>query len=434
MKRLRTILAQAPFPSLGSAVARHAGTGLLAASVAAAPLPVLAGAPAETEETAPAEAAEVGGVVALLRLDGDADGASEMRELLQTVLYENGYDVKGVKRSGDEAAKKNKCDISEDTCLSKIGAYLNKNARTPFDFFVTGTVPGDGGAGEIITYDIKNDTVVKRVGFTRSLSDAILPVTLPSAVGNAMARHQVPRGEITQDEKALLAALDEPEKTPEEVAAEQKRLEDAERQGLQAYNASFDAGEQEVDLKKDFEQFCRTGPREDEITVDMNGEEQVERDMRPVCKRGPAFGYWQPKAFAVLSMTLISAAAMGTMYGLALGARGTWSKAKDELDASGLSPDPLSGDAEGYQALALPVSEAAAKIRRRAIVGDALLGTTALLGGLLTIIIFQERGQAKDYLQTQKELQITNLRVAPIVGAGAGGQGGTYGAAAGFSF
>jgi len=409
---------------------RNMLTAVLSAAMVAAPVPALASAPAGDEAAPAEENTPTGGLVALLRFEGEEAGAVEYREYLQTSLAEAGFEVKGIKRSGGEAAQKNKCTLGEDACHEKIAKYLNKNAKTPFDFYAYGIVPEDGGTGTIVVYDIGATKVVTSKTFTRSMSDQILPLMLPAAVTVALTEYQTPRPAITAEEQAIVDTLDEPEKTAEEIAAEKKAIQDAEAAGIAAYNASFDAGSQEVDLKKDFETYCRNGPREDKISTDTNGDEVVDKDMRPVCKRGPVFGYWQPKAFAVLGLTVGAAAATGALYGMALGARGEWSKAKSDLEDSGLTPDTpdeCSGDV-CYTDLAMAVSEAQAKVRRRAIIGDALLGTTAVMAGLLTIIIFQERSQAKRFLQEQKELNISDLRVGPMMGAG------SYGASAGFSF
>jgi hypothetical protein len=415
-------------------MANFLGTGLslaLATSMVLAPLPALASAPAADTAEAPAEAAAtVGGNVALLRFDGASASGSELRESLQYAIAGEGYTVKGIKRSGEEAAKKNKCDFGDAACYEKIGKYLNKNAKTPFDFFVAGAGAEAGGQGKVVIYDITNNKVVRELSFTGTPDDIILIYTLPPAIGKAMREYQVPAAPMGDDEKKIIAELDEPEKTAEELKAEQEALEQAAQAGTAGYNAGLDAGEQEVDLKRDFETYCRKGPREDKKEVDLQGEETVIRDMRPVCKRGAFFGYWQGKAYAVLTLTALSAAGTGLMYGLALGAKSDWKKAKDALDASGTSaahPDDQGGTT--YQTLASDVTDAGHRVRRNAIIGDALLGTTVVFGGLLGIIIWQERQQAKTFIQEQKELKaISDLQVAPVVGNG------TYGVAGGFRF
>ncbi len=412
-------------PALGRSLLCSA----LALAVGLAPLPALAAPPAEGEAEAPAEAAgEVGGNVALLKFGGDPAMGPELRESILYALQGQGYEVTGVKRSGAEAAEKNKCDLATDSCLEKIGAYLNKNARKPFDFFVFGDGATPGTEATITVYDIKANKRVRDFRYTASLDDVIMIYTLPPAIAKATVEYQVPAAPMTDEEKEILATLDEPEKTPEEVAAEQKALEDAAAAGMNAFNANLDAGEQEVDLKADFEKFCRTGPREDKVSTDLQGDEVVERDLRPVCKRGPVFGYWQPKAYAVLAITGMAAVGTGVMYGLALGARGEWKDAKTALDDSGLEPNNPADDGT-YADLATDVTTAAFKVRRRAIVGDALLGTTLVFGGLLGIIIWQERQQAKDFIRSEKELRaIGNLNVSPVVGFG------NYGVGASFEF
>jgi hypothetical protein len=66
---------------------------------------------------------------------------------------------------------------------------------------------------------------------------------------------------VTAEEKEMIAALDEPEKTPEEIAEEKKALKKAEDEAREARLAGLDTESIEVDLKKDFKEFCRSGKR-----------------------------------------------------------------------------------------------------------------------------------------------------------------------------
>ena len=55
-------------------------------------------------------------------------------------------------------------------------------------------------------------------------------------------------------------------------------------------------------------------------------------------------------------------------------------------------------------------------MRRRAVFGDAFLGGTVLLGGVLAIIIWQDRRDAKNYIKSEKALRaVSDFTVAPIV-------------------
>ena len=106
---------------------------------------------------------------------------------------------------------------------------------------------------------------------------------------------------------------------------------------------------------------------------------------------------------------------------MALVARGPYKDAVDELDAynaqAGGDPrrDPNAA-ADGYDALATEVSRTGSIMRRRAIVGDVLLGTSVLLGGVLAIIIYQDRTDAKRFIKEEKSLRaISDLRVGPIL-------------------
>lgn len=402
----------------------------LATSIVLSPLPVLASAPAKDKAEEPAAAATVGGRVALLRFDGNSSSGAELRESLDYAMQADGYIVKGIKRSGEEAAKKNKCTFGDADCYEKIGKYLNKNAKTPFDFYVAGAGASEGGEGKVVIYDIVNNKVVGEMSYTGTPDDIILIYTLPGAVSKALREYQVPAQAMTDAEKKIIAQLDEPEKTAEEMKADQEALDKAAQAGTASYNANINAGEQQVDLKKDFETYCRTGPREDKEETDLQGEVTVIRDARPVCKRGAFFGYWQPKAYVVLTLTGLAAVGTGLMYGLALGAKGDWNEAKTALEESGTSGvDPDSQNGTLYRELASDVTDASHRVRNNALTGDVLLGTTLVFGGLLGIIIWQEREQAKTYIQEQKELKaIGDLHVAPVLGRG------TVGLTGGFRF
>ncbi|PRP96719.1 hypothetical protein [Enhygromyxa salina] len=389
-----------------------------------APLPVLAAPPNDAAPAdAPAEAeteATVGGNVAILKFTGDDYKANDFRGRVQAALSDQGYTANFIKRSIDEAAQKNKCKPSDTSCLDKIGAYLNKNTASTYDFFAWAVVPADGVA-KVIIYDIANKKKVVDLSLTSSAQDYILPEVIGGAVARRLVETQVAPTPATEEELQILATLDEPEETPEEIAAREADLAKAMEQASMDYSAGVDVGEQTVDLKRDFKEFCRTGPREDKEVEGDDGEVSKERDLRPACKRGPTFGYWQPRAWVALTLTLGSAATMGTMYGLAAASRGKWNTAKQDLEASGLSDDDptatCNADGVCYADLAADVSTATGQIRNRAILGDVFLGATVLLTGVLAIIIYQDRQAAKSFIAGEKELKaLSNLRIGPVIG------------------
>jgi hypothetical protein len=404
---------------------------VLALGLAATPMTTLAAPPAGEAEPAPTEAAPAAsGNVAILKFDGDDYKANDFRARIQSSLAGQGYTANLIKRSIDEAAQKNKCKSVDAGCLEKIGAYLNKNSSTVYDYFVWATVPADGVA-TVAIYDVKGKKTVVDLSMITSANDFILPEVVGAAIAQRLVETQVPRSPATEEEQQMIATLDEPSETPEEIAAREAALVAAMDEAGQNFNASDIVGEQSVDLKKDFKDYCRTGKREDKEVEGDDGEVTKERDLRPPCKRGPVFGYWQPRAWVALTLTLGSAATMGAMWGLAAAAKSDWSKAKDELEASGLSAtDPNNRCADGvcYEDLAGAVSDATGQIRRRAIVGDVFLGATVLLTGVLAIIIYQDRQAAKTFISGEKELRaLSNLRVAPVFGR-------VNGAAVGFEF
>jgi len=386
-----------------------------------------------TDDAAEAEAAtpevQAGGNVALLTFEGNGVIADMIRYKTLEGLEQSGFTVTAVKRSLSQAAKKVKCKSVDDACLAKISKYLVKNTRKELAFYAYGTVGENGVTSSIVLYDVAKGTVAKEINFIFDDGDFIASETLAERVGNAAVRAQVPRPAMSEAEAAIIAQLDEPLKTAEEAAAEAAKLKEAEEASLVVFNRSLDAGAQTVNLKKDFDDICREGPREDKELELPDGTVEVERDLRPACKRGAFWGYWQPRGYAVLSLTVLGVAATAGLYGGALAARSKWSDASSDLSNSGLvGSNPAT--AIQYSELAKEVASSGQRVRNLAIAGDIALGATALIGGLLVLTVIQDRDAARDYLQREKELNISNLHVSPIVSPGRG----TYGFGAGFSF
>ena len=422
----------------------------LALSLGLAPLPLLAASPAllaasparllapaeasdaPAEDAAPAkDAAQVGGNVAILKFTGDDYQASDYRGRIQAALQAQGYTANFIKRSITEAADRNKCRDLDAACLEKIGAYVNKNSKTEYDFYLWADIPASGGLATIAVYDIEKNQKIVELDVATSANDFILAEVIGAAVARRVAETQVEPSPATEEEQQIIATLDEPAETPEEIERRERELAEAAEKAGQLANANLEAGEQTVDLRDDFKDFCRTGPRKDKEIENEAGEVTKERDLRPPCKRGPVFGYWQPRAYVALGLTIASAAGMGLMYGLAASSRSDWRAAKDNLVSSGLSSTDPNNACDGgtcYSDLAAEVSNATGQIRRRAITGDVLLGTTVLLAGVLAIIIYQDRQDAKTFIKTEKELRaLSNLRIAPMFGR-------TNGAAMSFEF
>ncbi|HLT39268.1 MAG TPA: hypothetical protein VK034_23450 [Enhygromyxa sp.] len=398
-----------------------------------APLPVFAAPPKGNDKGAEGEAATpatAGGNIAILKFTGDDYQANVYREKVRDSLQAQGYTANFIKRSIEEAQATNKCRTLDNACLEKIGACLNKNSKTAYDFYVWAEVPSSG-AGTVVVYDVAKKQKIVELDLSVSYNDIILVEVIGNAVAKRVAETQVPPSPATAEEQEILATLDQPKETPEEIEQRKRDLDKAAEDAAVAAAATADAGEQSVDLRAEFKDFCRTGPREDKEVEGDDGEIIKERDLRPACKRGPVFGYWQPRAWVALTLTVGSAAGMGVMYGLAAAARSDWRKAADALEASGLSDSDPNNSCDGdvcYADLAGEVSNATAQVRRRAIIGDVLLGSTVLLAGVLAIIIYQDRQAAKAFLANEKELRaISNLRLGPVFGE-------TNGAALSFEF
>ncbi len=390
------------------------------AAVSFAALPV-APVAAATIVAAPASDAPAtdGKTVALMRFTGDP-ASTQLRVDMQTALGEAGYKVTTVALDVADAAKRIKCkdEPNSDACLEALGKWLNNSPKTAADFIVFGSV--DGGPtkqADIVVYSIKDNKRVKTLRPMLGTGDLILPITLGGALTRALDEHREPPAAATEDEAKIIATLDEPEKTPEEIAAEKQAIADAEKAAADiAAGQAATIEDVEVDLKADFKDFCREGKRKKRESRDDP------KDLRPKCSRGPFWGYWQPRAWVALGLT--TGAAIGTIafYSAALAARGPYTDAVDAVDAyvADVGGDPTTDPAfnqDGqYVALATEVSSTGSTMRRRAVFGDAFLGGTVLLGGVLAVIIFQDRRDAKNFIREEKSLRaVTDFTVAPIV-------------------
>lgn len=406
----------APFASRILSIALTAAVGLAALPVAPA-----SAADALDLVVAPAKDAPAtdGKTVALMRFTGDPASA-DLRVDVQSALNDGGYTVTTVALDVADAAKRIKCkdEPTSDGCLEALGKWLNNSPKTAADYIVFGSV--DAGAqkqAEIVIYSVKDNKRVKTLRPMLGTGDLILPIVLSGAIGRALNDAANPPAPATAEEQKILDTLDEPEKTPEEIAAEEKALEDAKKRAEDvAAGAAANIEDVEVDLKADFKDFCREGKRK------KRESREDPKDLRPKCQRGPFWGYWQPRAWVALVLT--SGAAIGTVafYSAALAARGPYNDAVDAVDAYkaevGGDPasDPRLANDDQYVVLATEVSSTGTTMRRRAVFGDAFLGGTVLLGGVLAIIIWQDRRDAKNYIKSEKALRaVSDFTVAPIV-------------------
>ena len=358
-----------------------------------------------------------GRTVGLMRFSGDPK-ANQLREDLKASLEENGFSVKSVALEMSAAAAKVKCkgEATSDGCAEAVSKWLNASPKTAADLLVFGVVdPGPSKQAEVVVFDTKANKTVNRWKASLATEDLILPITLPRAVAIGVKNHVEPPGEATEDEKQIIAQLDEPEKTPEEIAAEKAELEKVEAKATEeGLGAAAEVKDVPVDLKTDFKEFCREGKRTKRKSRDDP------KDLRPKCQRGTFWGYWQPRAWVALGLT--SGLAIGTIafYSLALAARSPYKSGVDDLEAyqGMLEDDPtvVPPPDDQYTVLATEVSRTGAIMRRRAIVGDVLLGATVLVGGVLGIIIYQDRRDAKEFIKQEKALKaVADVKVGPIL-------------------
>jgi hypothetical protein len=361
-----------------------------------------------------------GKTIGLMRFSGDPK-SNQLREDVKATLEANGFSVKSVALDMGAASAKVKCKAGpmSDQCAESVSKWLNASPKTAADLLVFGSVdPGPSKQAEVVVFDAKAGKPIKRWTASLATEDLVVPIVLPQAVARGVKEHFDPPAEATEDEKKIIAELDEPDKTPEEIQAEKDELakveDDATKVGM---GQAAKVKDVPVDLKADFKDFCREGARAKRKTRDDP------KDLRPKCKRGPFWGYWQPRAWVALGLT--SGLALGTIafYSLALVARSPYKKSVDDLDAytATLQDDPTRvPPPDGtYTELATEVSRTGSIMRRRAIVGDVLLGATVLVGAVLGIIIYQDRRDAKQFLKEEKGLrqaeQVSDVRVGPII-------------------
>ena len=389
-------------------------TGAVSAAIALSPLPAAAASPATFGMFAPAAApASAGNTVGLMRLGGDPGVAEAFRSQISTDLGAAGYNVKGVALDIDAAAAKVKCKGGPDACVGKVAEWLLKGAKAgvTYDFLVYGSIT-PGGASSIVIYDVAKKAKVKEFSPSYVPEDLILPLSLPRAVAAGLNNYRTPPAPASAEETKILAELDEPTKTPEELRAEADAIANAEAKVAAGQGEMIDTSNIKVDLKKDFKDYCRNGPPKARASKDEP------KDLRPACKRGPFFGYWQTRGWVALGLTAGALVAAGMFYTLGLAARSPYKSSLDTLKASGLQP----GDRETaamYTDLAADVAAKGHTMRNRFIGGDVALLTTVLLAGVLGVIIYQDRTDAKDYIKTEKSLKavskIKNLRGGPIL-------------------
>lgn len=362
----------------------RAFTGVLCAALASSPLPAAASSPASFGMFAAAPApTSAGNTVGLFRFSGDAAMAEGLRSQIHTDMSAAGYTVKGVALDIDAAAGKVKCKGGADACIGKVIEWLNKGAAkagTSYDYLIYGTVGGADKAASIVIYDVAKKAKVKEFKPSINPDDLILPLALPRAMVATLDNYRTPAAPATPEEEKILAELDEPAKTPEEIAAEKAAIEDAIGKVAAGQGELIDTSNVKVDLRADFKDFCRTGPPKPRASKDDP------KDLRPVCKRGPLFGYWQTRAWVALGLTAGALLTSGVFYSLGLAARGPYKTALKGLEDSGLDPtDPLQSDA--YTARASDVADKGNTMRNRLIGGDVALLTTVLLAGVLAVII-----------------------------------------------
>jgi len=406
----------------------------LCSGLALGPAPVIA-APAEGEAeggaadsaapAGPRGPAAADGIVGLMRFGGDPAG-NDLRAAIQQSFEAESFTVKGVALDLETAAKKVKCRGEiDDACVGKIGQWLNKKGKTqpPYTYLVYGNY-GSGDEGKVtsvIVYDLTNNVRVQEIFATYSSDDYIIPLMLPKEVVAKVKAHIEPLPPISAEEQKLIDEIDGG-LTPEDIEAQKAAEAKAEADIASRPTGPVDTSGITVDLKKDHIKFCRHEKRK------KRKSKEDPKDLRPSCKLGPAFGYWQTRAWVALGLTAGAFATGGVLYIAGLAKRGSYKSAVSALEAAALDPT-IPANSQAYTDLASDVAAKGGSMRSMLIGGDIALATGVALGGVLAVIIFQDRAEAKAWIKEEKALAgIRNLRVGPMIGKG------FQGASLGFHF
>ncbi len=412
---------------------RCALASVLCGSIVLSPLPVFAAdgslltlrpealhlAPAGAAAPAAAPApAPSGNVVGLMRFGGDVDAANSLRSQVQADLETAGYTVKGVALDVETAAGKVKCKGTPDECIGKVADWLIKGAKggTTYNYLVYGTWSVDPNKpGTLVVYDVAGKKKVCEITAAGTVDDLILPLALPRELAASIKEYQTPPLPATAEEQKVIAELDEPAKTPEELREEADKIRKAQESVDAGMSDAIDTSGVTVDLNKDFKAFCRNGPRKPRVNKDDP------KDLRPACKLGPKFGYFQTRGWVALGLTGGALLASGLFYALGLAARGPYKDAVAKLEDSNLDrTNPL--EQAAYTNLASDAVARGSDMRRRFIGGDVALLSALLLGAVLGVIIYQDRTDAKEFIKQEKSLKAIsrvkpqNFRGGPLLG------------------
>ncbi|EDM76184.1 hypothetical protein PPSIR1_27028 [Plesiocystis pacifica SIR-1] len=331
------------------------------------------GVEARAEGRAPAESFESSQPlrVGLLVFEGDGPAVTDMRARVQTALVTRGFEVKRINRSLSDAAERVACPgpANELACVERIARYINLNSSTTgYDYLIWARFdeaepePEGLGPGVLVVYDVLAGELAFGLELTGSADDSILPEVLAPAVAERLDHHRDPPPGPSEAELEILATLDDPPPPDWDDCV------DCGYPGWQPVSPIGCA----YPMEPRFEDWCRVGPRDDAA--------YGVPDRRPVCKRGPVFGYFRPRSWALVGVTGASLVGTGVALGLAANAPRGWS---------------------------------ADHTRGVAITGYSLIGASAALVAALTWTILADRREAKMFMREQSELRVLSLRWGP---------------------
>ncbi|MBC8072878.1 MAG: hypothetical protein IAG13_31440 [Deltaproteobacteria bacterium] len=282
-----------------------------------------------------------------------------------------------------------------ETCLSEAATRLRASGAR-FDVLVTGTVHyGVPDGVHLVAFDASTSATLEAITTSYLSGDEVAPVVVPQRLVAAIGG-EVTSPELSPREAEVMASLDEPPKSPEQLARETEQLALAEREATARAREELEYElHVPVHLRTDFREVCETGPR-------RGGERDTPR---PRCERGPFFGYWRPTSWVALGVASGALVATGVFYGLAAATRTQYR-------------DALAADDEAR------IAETGAQMRQRALLGDVALATTGLVAGIMVISVVVDRFEAKRMVRSRKiERMLARFPIAVTAGRhGAGAQ------------
>lgn len=234
----------------------------------------------------------------------------ELRPALVDALHERGLAPVQLEPRSRTASACGDSMVSED-CQRRLHEAWSD--RWP-SLLVVGAIGEQGGSRDVELLVLQRDEPqpVARMEARFVDGDLILPIVFPMALAERVEQRVDPPAPPSPAELEVLARLDEPPpprgvpvvrtSTPAPAPPPPPMTRPV---VMKAPGGSIDDA---IDLRRDFEQVCRSGPRRRRTSPDDP------RDLRPSCRLGPTLGYVRPRTWVVASMFVASSVATGLAF------------------------------------------------------------------------------------------------------------------------